>query len=233
VKAYVLAAGLGSRMGAITRETPKCLLPVAGRPLLQRWLEQLAAAGVEAALVNTHHLAAQVRAHLAHWPPPLPVTLAHEEQLLGSAGTLRRWRDFAAGDERFLVVYADNASTVDLAALARALRPGDAGVLGLFRVPDPERRGVVALDADSRVVEFAEKPERPRSDLAWAGLLVGTPELLEAIPGRTPCDLGRDVLPGLAGRLRGIVVDGYHEDIGTPESYRRVCRDFERMESAA
>lgn len=233
MKAFLLAAGLGTRLGAITRDTPKCLLPIGGVPLLERWFRQLADAGVEAVLLNTHYLAEQVREHVTADAPPLRVELFHEPELLGSAGTLRERRDFVAGDERFLVVYADNASQVDLGGLARAWRPGDDAVLGLFRVPDPQRRGVVELDGGGRVTAFVEKPERPRSDLAWAGLLVGTPALLDAIPGRTPCDLGGDVLPALVGRSRGVLIDGYHCDIGTPESYREAQRHFERAESAA
>lgn len=233
MKAYLLAAGLGTRMGEVTRTTPKCLLPVAGKPLLGRWFEHLARHGVEAVLVNTHYLADRVRDYVAGAQPPLEVVLAHEEELLGSAGTLAANRAFAAGEERFLVVYADNASTVDLAALARAHAADDAATLGLFRVPNPQSCGIVSLNEAGRVVDFAEKPERPRSDLAWAGLLVGTPALLEAIPERRPCDLGHDVLPRLVGRMRGVEIAGYHRDVGTPESYRRTCLDFERMESAA
>ena len=80
---------------------------------------------------------------------------------------------------------------------------------------------------------FIEKPEQPKSNLAWAGLLVGTPELLAAIPDQRPCDLGHDVLPRLIGRMRGIEIDGYHRDVGTPESYRQACSDFEALGSAA
>ncbi len=233
MRAFLLAAGLGTRMGPITRTTPKCLLPVGGKPLLGRWFDQLARCGVDAALVNTHHLAEQVRAYVSASDPPLDVVLVHEAQLLGSGGTLGANRGFAAGQDAFFVVYADNASTVDLAALARCHAPGCAATLGLFRVPDPENRGVVELDVEGRVVDFAEKPQRPRSDLAWAGLLLAGPQLLEAVPERVPCDLGRDVLPRLLGRMRGVEIEGYHRDVGTPESYRRTCSDFERMGSAA
>ncbi len=159
MKAYLLAAGLGTRMGEMTRTTPKCLLPVGGKALLTRWFEQLARAGVDAVLVNTHHLAERVQAFVASSPPPpLEVVLVHEQELLGSAGTLAANRDFAHGEESFLVAYADNASTVDLGALVRARRPGLVASLGLFRVPDPQRRGVVALDDEGIVIDFAEKP---------------------------------------------------------------------------
>jgi len=220
-------------MGAITETTPKCLLPVAGKPLLGRWFDLLAHSGVTHALVNTHHLAEPVRAYVATCRPPLEVTLAHEPALLGSAGTLRENRAFALAEESFLVVYADNASEVDVRALVRAHRAGTAGTLGLFRVPDPQTRGIVELDAAGTVTNFTEKPERPKSNLAWAGLLVGTPELLAAIPDKTPCDLGREVLPRLVGRTRGLEIEGYHRDVGTPESYRQACSDLSGLRSAA
>lgn len=233
MKAVLLAAGLGTRMGEITRTTPKCLLPVAGRPLLGRWLGQLARAGVSEVLVNTHHLAEQVRDHLAAAPPPLPVRLFHEPELLGSAGTLAANRAFLAGEAAFLAVYADNASTVDLRDLVRQHRADAAATLGLFRVPDPERRGIVELDAEGLLTAFVEKPARPRGNLAWAGLLVGTPALLDAIPAGRPCDLGHHVLPRLVGRARGSLIQGYHADVGTPEAYRASCAELERLESAA
>jgi mannose-1-phosphate guanylyltransferase len=233
MKAVLLAAGLGTRMGEVTRRTPKCLLPVAGRPLLERWLHQLAHAGIAETLVNTHHLASQVRNWLAGIEPPLAVRLLHEPELLGSAGTLAASRDFLAGESAFLVVYADNASTVDLTDLVREHRADVAATLGLFRVLDPERRGIVELDTEARVTGFVEKPAQPRGNLAWAGLLVGGPELLGAIPPVRPCDLGLHVLPRLVGRMRGTVIRGYHADIGTPEAYRAACADLERMVGAA
>jgi mannose-1-phosphate guanylyltransferase len=220
-------------MGEITRTTPKCLLPVAGRPLLARWLDQLARAGVAEVLVNTHHIAERVREWLASVRPPLPVRLAHEPELLGSAGTLAENRAFLAGEPAFLVAYADNASTVDLRELVAEHRADVAATLGLFRVPDPERRGIVELGPGGLVTAFVEKPARPRSNLAWAGLLVGTPALLDAIPTERPCDLGHHVLPRLVGRARGVAIRGYHADVGTPEAYAATCADFERMESAA
>jgi mannose-1-phosphate guanylyltransferase len=122
---------------------------------------------------------------------------------------------------------------VDLRQLLGEHRPEVAATLGLFRVPDPERRGVVELDEGGGIAAFVEKPPRPRSNLAWAGLLIGTPALLDAIPAARPCDLGHHVLPRLVGRMRGVAIEGYHADIGTPEAWRAACADFEKMEAAA
>jgi mannose-1-phosphate guanylyltransferase len=230
MKAFLLAAGLGTRMGEVTKRTPKCLLPIAGVPLLGRWFDHLARCGVDEVLVNTHHLAEQVRAFVAESNPPLGVQLAHEEELQGSAGTLAANRGFVAGEEQFLVAYADNASRVDLRALVRAHRPGDAATLGLFRVANPRAAGIVDVDGEGRVLDFSEKPEHPRGDLAWAGLLLGTEKLLDAIPDRVPCDLGHDVLPLLLGSMGAVEIEGYHRDVGTPETYQRACADFEQFE---
>ncbi len=233
MKAFLLAAGLSTRMGEMTKRTPKCLLPIAGVPLLGRWFDRLAGCGVDAVLVNTHHLAECVREYVEASRPPLRVQLAHEEELRGSAGTLAANRDFVVDEEPFLVAYADNASRVDLGVLMRAHQPGDAATLGLFRVADPRAAGIVDVDGAGRVLDFSEKPEHPRGDLAWAGLLVGTQKLLDAIPDRLPCDLAHDALPLLLGSMGAVEIEGYHRDVGTPETYRRACADFERMEAAS
>jgi mannose-1-phosphate guanylyltransferase len=87
MKAIILAAGLGTRLRPITSTTPKCLVPINGVPLLELWLRDCERAGVEAVLVNTHHLAERVEEFVAA-RRGIPVTLAYEPTLLGSAGTI-------------------------------------------------------------------------------------------------------------------------------------------------
>jgi len=109
LRALLLAAGLGTRLRPITLHTPKCLVPVAGEPLLGRWLRQLEAAGCEAVLINTHYLADQVEAFLQQRPAgPMGVHTIHEPELLGTAGTLLSNRAFFE-DSTGLLIHADNA----------------------------------------------------------------------------------------------------------------------------
>jgi mannose-1-phosphate guanylyltransferase len=229
LRAFVLAAGPGTRLRPLTDRVPKCLVPVGGRPLLAHCLDRLADHGVTDALVNTHHLAGQVAAFVAAAPPRLRVTLVHEPVLLGSAGTLAANRAFTGEDPEFLVAYADTFTTADLSALRAAHRRlGRPVTLGLFRAPVPSACGIAELDAEGRVVAFEEKPARPRSDLAFAGLLVASPALYDAIPARRPCDLGRDVLGRLAGRMAGWDLGAYVRDVGTPEAYAALLADLAR-----
>ena len=108
-RAILLAAGLGTRLRPITLHTPKCLVEVAGEPLLGRWLRQLQLAGCEEVLVNTHYLADQVIDFLEQWPSStMRIVSTYEPELLGTAGTLMANRDFFEGSSG-LLIHADNA----------------------------------------------------------------------------------------------------------------------------
>ena len=228
----ILAGGQGTRLRERAGDLPKPMVPLVGRPILDHQLDLCRLHGFKRILLLVHYNHEAIRAHVGDGSRHgLSVEYAVESTPRGTAGALSDALPRLA--DTFLVVYADNASQVDLRALLRAHRAESAATLGLFRVPDPHTRGIVEQGADGTVVGFIEKPERPKSNLAWAGLLVGTPELMAAIPEKTPCDLGHDVLPRLLGRMRGLEIDGYHRDVGTPESYRQACDDLEKLGSAA
>ena len=171
MKAFLLAAGVGSRLRPLTDQTPKCLLPIDGTTLLDRWLDAFDRAGVSEVLVNTHHLADLVESHLAARNRPPAVRMVHEPVLLGSAGTLVANREWVEGEPFFLACNADNLTDFDLGALIDAhLRGGEMATLTLFRSADPAACGIVQLDEGGRVIEFVEKPAFPKGDLANAGM---------------------------------------------------------------
>lgn len=224
VKALLLAGGLGTRLRPLTDEVPKCLVPIGGRPLLDYWFDNLASAGVEDVLINNHHLPDRLRRYIrdVNGAAALSVQEAYEPVLLGSAGTITANRGWVRADERCLIIYADNLSGVDLAALLdfHAAHPDPVTML-LFRSPHPQRCGIAELDPEGRVVSFVEKPERPASNLANAGVYVVDGEAYREMADMGRFDLGFDVLPAFVGRMRGWVWDGYHRDIGTLESLRQ------------
>lgn len=226
--ALLLAAGVGSRLRPLTDRTPKCLVPVAGKPLLDYWFDALAEAGVHDVLLNTHHLADQVREHIAavNRRGPLRVIETHEPELLGSAGTVHASRAWMDDADQCLIVYADNLSTVDLPALLAFHRShGDPFSMMLFHASEPQRCGIAELDDDGRIISFVEKPEHPRSDLANGGIYVVSADAYREIAAMNAFDLGFDVLPRFVGRMRGWTWDGYHRDIGTHESLEQAERE--------
>lgn len=229
MRAFLLAAGLGTRLRPITDITPKCLVEIGGRPLLDIWLDALWQAGVDEVLVNTHHLAPQVAGHIARRLAPPVVQLSHEPKLLGSAGTLLANRDFVAGQDMFLVINGDNLTDFDLRQLIDAhRRHGAMATLSLFRAPRPSECGIVDLDGDGRVVGFVEKPADPRSDLANAGMYAFSPAVLNEILPPLPRDIGFDLLPRLVGRACGVALNGrFFLDIGTPAALVHARSEWE------
>lgn len=222
MKAFLLAGGLGTRLRPITDTTPKCMLRIGDRPLLDIWLDALGKAGVHEVLVNLHHLPHVVRSHVAARRSPPAVRMVEEQELLGSAGTLLANRSFVDGEELFLAVNADNLTDFDLGVLVDAHRDGAAiATLSLFRAPRPSECGVVDVE-DGRVVGYVEKPADPSSDLANAGMYAFHPSVLDVIAGPPPKDIGYDLLPRLVGRARAVTLDGcYFIDIGTPAALER------------
>lgn len=237
MKALLLAAGVGSRLRPLTDTVPKCLVPIAGRPLLTYWIELFERHGVTDVLMNLHHLPEQVRAFVALHPTSVRFSLVEEPVLLGSAGTLWTNRHFVDDGEPFVVAYADNLTSVDLGAMARAHRQwGSIFTMGLFRADQPARCGIADVAPDNRVVHFEEKPEHPRSDLANAGLYMTDARLFDRLPtGPPPFDFGHHVLPALVGEMYGYEIPEPLIDIGTWESYQRAEREVASMgfESAA
>jgi mannose-1-phosphate guanylyltransferase len=227
VKAFLLAAGVGSRLRPITDATPKCMLIIDDRPLLDIWLDAFERAGVDEVLVNLHHLPDVVRAHLASRTAPPMVRTFFEPELLGSAGTLIANRQWVAGEELFLACYADNLTDFDLRSLIGAHREhGAIATLTVFHSEQPSSGGVVELDHAGRVIGFVEKPSEPVSDLTNAGLYAFHPAVLDEIDGLPPSDIGYDLLPRLVGRARAVLVEGYFRDIGTTDAYRRAREEW-------
>jgi len=220
MKAFLLAAGKGTRLKPLTDKIPKCLVPIAEKPLLEIWLLALRDAGVTDVLVNTHHLADQVQKYVAKQPVEnINVTLYHEPELLGSAGTVAQNKAFVDGEKSFLIIYADNLTDMDLNEFIAFHEEKEAPFsMALFRTPTPSECGIVVCDSNDRVLEFQEKPAHAKSDWANAGLYIAGPALFQHIPQKLGVrDFGFDVLPNLIGDMYGYPFEGFYCDTGTPE----------------
>jgi NDP-sugar pyrophosphorylase family protein len=203
VRAVVLSAGHGTRLGELTRSTPKAMLPVAGRPLLEHVIRHLARHGFDEIAVNLHFCPDQIRAHFEDGAAlGVRLTYVYEPELLGTAGTLTTLHAFLEGGP-FLVQYGDVLTDHDLAALTDFHLERDA-LLTLLVHDRPGSNSVVIVDDEQRITAFVERPpldhpSRQQSSWVNSGVCVCDPRLLELLPS-PPSDLPRDVLPGLAGR---------------------------------
>jgi mannose-1-phosphate guanylyltransferase len=232
MKALVLAAGKGTRLGHLTAVSPKPMLPVAGQPLLEHHIDWLRDSGVTEIAVNLHYLPTVITDYFGDGTRHgVKLTYSYEPVLLGTAGAAKKLQEFF--DEPFVVVYGDVFTNVDLRRLigAHQQRSGGASILtmALYHVTNPTECGLVALDEQGRIIRFVEKPPAHEvfSDLANAGLFVCDPQVLGFIPSATEFDFGRDLLPCLLRQrmpVYGLAIEPheYVIDIGTPAGYARV-----------
>lgn len=224
MKGMILAAGEGRRLRPLTDHLPKPMLPIGGKPLLEHIIIHLRDCGITDLAVNLYHLPAAVIDYFgdgSRWGVSLRYSV--EEQLLGSAGGVKRLQSFF--DETFVVFYGDLLTWADLRPMIELhQRAGVPATMGLYHVADPWNRGIVQLDETQKIVRFAEKPPRDQvfSNLANAGIYVLEPEILNRIPLEQVYDFGHDVFPNLLAEGRpiaGYVIEDLLIDIGLPEKY--------------
>jgi mannose-1-phosphate guanylyltransferase len=228
MKAFILAAGKGTRLRPITDHIPKCLVPIKGKPILQIWLELCQYYGIEEVLINIHPFPDMVRTFISRSTWNLKVNLFYEERLLGSGGTILANHEFVKDEERFFIFYADNLTTVDLNEMIRFDNSHQGHLtMGLFRTDSPETCGIAEVNENSLIIGFEEKPKKPKSNLANAGIYLAKKEIWDYFPHQEFIDFGFDILPRLVGKMYGYEIREYLVDIGTMENYQRAQETWE------
>jgi mannose-1-phosphate guanylyltransferase len=242
LKAFILAAGLGSRLKPLTNEVPKCLLPINGKPLLHIWLDHLARQGIDEVLVNTHWHHQKVEAFLETWHSnSLRVILYYEPRLLGSGGTILANKHWVENGVPFFILYGDNLTNVDLGnMLAFHWEHGLPFSLGVFRSGTPEQCGIAEVSGDGLVTGFVEKPREPKSNLAAAGIYVADRRIFSFFPdlkagweqgSNLPLDLGLHVIPRLTGQMKAYPIHEFLMDIGTLGQYEKAQASWREVKS--
>jgi len=223
-RAMVLAAGLGKRMRPVTATTPKPLVEVAGRSLIDYGLDRLQTAGVEEAVVNVHYLADLMEVHLSRRTAPR-VTISDERgKLLDTGGGIAKALPHL-GDAPFFLLNADTfwleGATPNLVRLANAWDPTKMdGLLMLAPTVTSigyDGRGDFVLSTDGRI---ARRSERHVAPFAYAGAGIISPSLFKDIPeGGFSLNLLFD--RAIAdGRMFGLRMDGLWLHVGTPKAIR-------------
>lgn len=228
MKAFLLSAGLGTRLRPLTNTTPKCLVPINGKPLLQWWIELLEKHGINEVLINLHHLPDQVILFIKNLNPNIKFTFFIEEKLLGSAGTIKQNKKFVENEEEVLIAYSDNLTNYNLTAFREFHRRKNKPFsMALFNSGNPSSCGIAILDKEDTITEFEEKPIFPKSHLANAGIYISKPEVFDLIPDKEGADIGFDLLPQLVNKMAGWRTNDYLIDIGTIENLRKAEQEWQ------
>ena len=232
MKAFILGAGLGTRLRSLGLDCPKVMVPIGGKPLLQHHFELFREQGVREFVVNLHYLPEKIREYFGDGSAfGVRLSYSFEPDLVGTAGAVKLIEGELRGGP-FIVFYGDNLVSFKLAELLDFHRARQAvATIALFASPEPWTGGVVETAEDGRILRFVEKPPREQvtSNLINAGIYVLEPQVLDAIPAGQFFDFGRDVFPQLLhadAPLFAMKPQAYIQDVGTPERFEKAQRDY-------
>ena len=226
----LLAAGYGTRLKPYTDDWPKCLMPISRRPLLEYWLSTLHENSVEQVLVNIHHHRHQVQEFLARERFLGWVSSVYEENLLGTAGTVRH-NSASFWNSTLLLIHADNWCQCDFSKFIKFhlySRPNHTVMTMMtFRTEQPNLCGIVETDKEGVVQRFYEKNIDPPGNLANAAVYLLEPEVLLWIKQNPlATDFSTDVLPNFVGRVATWENTGILRDIGEIQSLLQAQNDL-------
>ena len=226
MKALVLCAGYGTRLGDLTRETPKAMLPICGEPLLAYTLRYLAHFDFKEVTVNLHFKPKLIMDYFNNGSRfGVSLHYSYEEELLGTAGAIKKLEAYFSDVDDFLVMYGDLLIDQDLRAMVDFHRAKRASATLLLH----QRAGsnsLVEMDENNRITGFIERPteaERQAAPYPWvnSGLQVLNRRMLDYISAGQPADLPRDVYIPLLEQeaIYGFPLTGYRCAIDSPARY--------------
>jgi len=231
VKGVILAGGEGTRLRPLTLGTPKPVVPIADRPLLQHQLDLLGTVGIREIVFSVAYKPERVQAVFGDGSRiGREIRYAVEETPLGTGGAVRN--ALAHLDDLTVVFNGDILTDVDLPAVVERHKcSGASATLVLTPVPNPAAFGLVETEPGGRVRRFVEKPDPSQitTDTINAGIYVLSTPALSLIPPAVNHSMERGFFPALIARgdiVMSHVHRGYWIDIGTPEKYLQVHRDI-------
>lgn len=235
-KAMIMADGVGSRLDPLTQATPKPLIPIANKPIMELILNHLGKYGIKDVIANTHYLGEQIQEKFENSYDKIGINFEylHENKLSGTAGGVKKCQGFFDTGETFVVVSGDALTDINIEELVQKHKAtGAIATMALMPIPDSElpHFGVVVTDNQSRVVEFQEKPsvKEAKSNLVNTGIYVFETKVFDYIPAGEFCDFAKNVFPAIMednGLLFGHMVRGSWNDIGTIKQYKESSQDI-------
>jgi len=244
MKAIILAAGKGKRLGKLTRSIPKPMLKIRGKPILEHNIEWLRDFGIRDIYINLHHLPNVIKSYFKDgkkWD--INIAYSYEQKLLGTAGGVKKiiedlwiegkWKEknfnsYEVLYDPFLVVYGDNLFEYDLRKIIDFYeRKNGVATIALCKKEKVDQSGIALLDDDDRIIKFIEKPKPNEfiSHFVNTGLYVLKQSVLNYIPSKKSIDFGKDVFPQMIEKrenIFGIVLKSSIIAIDTPFLYRQI-----------
>ena len=229
MKAFILAAGVGTRLRPLTFECPKPMIPLLNKPVIEHTINNLKKHNIDSVVMNLHTLPEQITDYFGNGKKfGININYSMEETLLGTAGGLKKCKKFF--DSTFVVMSGDGLSNVDLtAAIAFHKKKKALATMIVKQVETRFSYGITLTDKSGKIVKFVEKPTWSSifSNTVNTGIYIFEPEVFKYIPDNF-YDFGKDLWPRLLKLKKPIyayLMSGYWTDIGNIEEYKQGVKD--------
>lgn len=231
MKTVIMAGGKGTRISSIASDIPKPMIKIDGKPVLEHEIECLRMQGFNDIIITVSHLGNIIMDYFGDGKAfGVNIEYYFEEEPLGNAGALFKIKDKLTED--FLLLNADAVFDIDFNKFV-SYHKEKGGLVTLFTHPNshPYDSGLIIADDNGAVLNWlAKEDDRPKyyRNRVNAGLHVISPNVLDVVIDTPKIDLDRQLLKPLSGTGRMYVYDSpeYVKDMGTPERYESVTRDF-------
>ncbi len=232
----LLAGGFGTRLGEIAKDRPKCLLPIKGKPILDYVFDGVKNLDLKKTYVSTNMKFAK---DFESWTKQKGIELilepvTSEDHKLGSIGGLDFLVKTKNINDDLLVVAGDNLFDFDLKNILNFFKEKQAPVIGFYKLNllEAKKFGVGKLNSNNKLIDFEEKPEKPKSDLISTAIYIIPKKDLkligEYLKSSNSLDKLGDFIKWLYKKqeVYGFVFEGKWFDIGSPETYRKAEEEF-------
>lgn len=224
MKAMILSAGFGTRLGGLTKETPKPMLDINSRPLLEYIILNLAQYGFSDICINLHVMPEAITSYFGDGDVfNVRIRYSYETSLLGTAGGVKKMAEVLKPEEPFLVHYGDIITNQNLRNMYNFHRKHDPSATLLLHQRS-RSNSIVVLDESNRIIRFLERPseeERLGINSPWvnSGICILDPCVLSLIPDHAHCDLPKHIFSRLVdnGKAMGFPLTGYRCAIDSPQ----------------
>jgi histidinol-phosphate phosphatase family protein len=231
MKAVILAGGKGTRMGDLTQETPKPMLPIGEKTLLEHQIDLLKKFNITSVIILVNHVKKSIIQHFGNGKKfGVDIEYFEEPEPLGTVGGIKEIE--LKLQEPFLVLYGDVMINMDLGRLLTFHgKTASECTLVLHPNDHPFDSDLVEMDESGRIINFFPKPHAKDAllpNMVNAGVYIFTPSIFPFLEKGVKADFGRDIFPTVYHQIKmfGYNTAEYLKDMGTPERFKEVTHDY-------
>lgn len=233
--AMILCAGFGTRLGDLTKDTPKPMLELGGRPVLEHTILHLKKFGIENIVINLHYLADKITSYFNDGSKfGVNITYSYEETPVGTAGALKKVEKHFENEDNFFLLYGDIVSNQNYSDLLNFHLSKNDAIATIILHERDKSNSIVEMDNDNKIVKFIERPidesmfEQKTQNWVNSGLYCFSKKIFDFIPTNTFCDFPKDIFAKLVenGNLYGYPLTGYRCAIDSENRYNLAKKDY-------